>query len=138
MSMREHVVDDYGLILGEEDIRILAEKVCEDYSDSEFDEDPEWFQDRISDEFGFDFITGFTGETILLSDSDNCVGTDSIYYEEDVIRYLRATYYPSLFTRAYRNMDELVDEFRQALGDYLPDTFDYQAHLYHIVGTCFG
>lgn len=43
MSMRDYAVDDYGLILCREDMRLLAAKVCKDYTDDEFDEDPVGF-----------------------------------------------------------------------------------------------
>lgn len=39
---------------------------------------------------------------------------------------------------AYKNLNEMADEFRQAYGNYLPDDFDYVGHLCHFLGANFG
>lgn len=39
---------------------------------------------------------------------------------------------------AYKNLDEMADEFRTAYGEYFPDNFDYVGHLCHFLGANFG
>ena len=38
MSMRDYAVDDYGLLLTEETMKIIASKVCDDFDDIDEDE----------------------------------------------------------------------------------------------------
>lgn len=44
----------------------------------------------------------------------------------------------ALFKAAYKDMNELIDEFKSDIGEYLPEDFDYRANIRHIVGTYFG
>ena len=36
------------------------------------------------------------------------------------------------------NIDEIIDEFKGKLGEYLPDGFDYRGKIRHVSGTYFG
>lgn len=38
MSMRDYAVDDYGLLLTEETMKVIASKVCDDFEDMDEDE----------------------------------------------------------------------------------------------------
>ena len=40
MSMRDYAVDEYGLLLDEKTMKALAKKICEGYTDEDYDEDP--------------------------------------------------------------------------------------------------
>lgn len=59
-------------------------------------------------------------------------------YDGDRIYYIQVSSYPTLFKPAYKSMDELIAEFKEKVGEYLPEDFDYRSNIRHIVGTYFG
>ena len=133
MSMRDYVVSDYGLLLDEETIKIIASKALPDYTDD--------------DDMGYglycegicEYISEFTGEAQDLSDDGTiiwCSNGDS--YNNDVIYYVALSKYPTLFNSAYSCMDELIDELKKNLGEYLPSDFNYRDKIRHISGTYYG
>ena len=135
MSMREWAVDDYGLLLTREMIKAIASKVLDDLEERDEDE----YGDALYEDGICEYIGEFTGEAIYMDDD----GTEDWRrngesYNGDRIYYVNVSKYPSLFKAAYENMDELIAEFKSKVGDYLPEDFDYRAHIRHIVGTYFG
>lgn len=42
------------------------------------------------------------------------------------------------FKKAYDNMDEIIVEMREKLGEYLAEDYDYRSKICHICGTYFG
>ena len=135
MSMRDYAVDDYGLLLTEVTIKIIASKVCDDFEDMEEDE----YGDALYEKGICEYIGDFTGEAIYIEDD----GTEDWRrsgesYNEDRIYYVNVSKYPSLFKEAYKNMDALIAEFKEKVGDYLPKDFNYRANIRHIVGTYWG
>jgi hypothetical protein len=44
----------------------------------------------------------------------------------------------SLFKAAYKNMDDMIADFKERVGEYMPEDFDYRANLRYIVGTYWG
>lgn len=135
MSMRDYAVDDYGLLLTEETIKIIASKVCDDFEDMEEDE----YGDALYEEGICEYIGDFTGEAGLLSDDglNDWMGNGETY-DEDRIYYIQVSLYPTLFRAAYENMAALIAEFKEKVGEYLPEDFDYRSNIRHIVGTYFG
>jgi hypothetical protein len=133
--MQHYAFDDYGLVLDKETVKIIASKVFDDYKENEsatalaYD-----FYDRGICEY----ISEFTGEAQELDGQGLYWGGDSIEYYSDIIAYIQATNYPTLFRKAYNNMDELVEEFKNKIGEYLPENFDYRSRIRHICGTYFG
>lgn len=135
MSMRDYAVDDYGLLLTKETMKIIASKVCDDFEDMEEDE----YGDALYEEGICEYIGDFTGEAIYIEDD----GTEDWRrsgesYNGDRIYYVNVSKYPSLFKAAYENMDALIAEFKEKVGDYLPKDFNYRANIRHIVGTYWG
>lgn len=135
MSMREWAVDDYGLLLTKEMIKAIASKVLDDLEERDEDE----YGDALYEDGICEYIGEFTGEAIYMEDD----GTEDWRrngesYNVDRIYYVNVSKYPSLFKAAYENMDELVAEFKEKVGEYLPEDFDYRANIRHIVGTYFG
>ena len=135
MSMRENPVDDYGLLLTNEMIKTIALKVLDD------------LEERDEDEYGYalyedgicEYIGEFTGEAgILQDDGMNDWLKDGERYDCDTIYYIPSKSYPTLFKAAYENMDALIAEFKEKVGDYLPKDFNYRANIRHIVGTYWG
>ncbi len=135
MSMRDYGVDDYGLLLDDDTMKIIASKVCDDFEDMEEDE----YGDALYDAGLCEYIGDFTGETIYITDEGvNDWRNSGEDYNGDRIYYVNTSSYPTLFHGAYENMDELIAEFKSKLGEYLPEDFNYRANIRHIVGTYFG
>lgn len=135
MSMREWAVDDYGLLLTKETIKIIVSKVLDDLDERDEDE----YGDALYEDGICEYIGEFTGEAIYIEDD----GTEDWRrsgesYNGDRIYYVNVSSYPTLFKAAYNNMDELIEEFKSKVGDYLPEDFDYRANIRHIVGTYWG
>lgn len=133
MSMRDYAVSDYGLLLDEETIKIIASKVLADYTD----EDDMAYE--LYDKGICEYISEFTGESIPISKDGQIVWcADSEDYRNEVIAYIPISNFPTLFKKAYENIDEIIDEFKGKVGEYLPDEFDYRSKIRYISGTYFG
>ena len=136
MSMRDYAVDDYGLVLDKETVKTIASQVIDDYTEEE----------NVMGVLGYElydrgiceYIGDFTGEAQEIDGRGLYCGGDSQEYYGDVIVYVQATHYPTLFRKAYNNMDEIVKEFKSKVGEYLPEDFDYRSRIRHICGTYFG
>ena len=135
MSMRDYPVDDYGLLLTDEMMKIIASKVIDDFE--EIDENE--YGDALYEEGICEYIGDFTGEAGILTDDglNDWINTGETY-SGDMIYYIPTESYPTLLKAAYKDMDELIEEFKSKVGDYLPEDFDYRANIRHIVGTYFG
>ena len=135
MSMRDYAVSDYGLLLDEETIKIIASKLFEDFSE---DEKEDWAY-LLYDNGICEYISEFTGESIpIREDGYVSWGGSGEDYRCETIVYVPTSNFPTLFKRAYENIDEIIDEFKGKLGEYLPDGFDYRGKIRHISGTYFG
>lgn len=135
MSMRDYAVDDYGLLLTEETMRTIASIVCDDFEDMEEDE----YGDALYNEDICEYIGDFSGETFRITDDGyHEYGRNEESYCGDQIFYIPICSYSTLFKPAYKNMDELIVEFQEKVGEYLPEDFDYRANIRHIVGTYWG
>jgi hypothetical protein len=133
--MRDYAVDDYGLLLTEETMKIIASKVCDDFEDMEEDE----YGDALYEVGICEYIGDFTGEaSVLLDNGLNDWISNGETYRGDRIYYVQVSSYPTIFKAAYENMDALIAEFKEKVGEYLPDDFDYRSKIRHIVGTYFG
>lgn len=142
MSMRDYAFDDYGFLLTEETLKILASKIAiakgEEYSDELYENDPELYNDLVTDELDIEYNSEFTGEATLIKENGDEDWDDSVAFNNDILRYVRVDKYPNLFRAAYSSIDDVVEEFKAKLGEFLPDDFDYRANFRHIVGTYYG
>lgn len=134
MSMRDYAVDDYGLLLTEETAKIIALKALD-----EIDEENDGYGYELYDAGLCEYIGEFTGEAIYIEDNgEDDWRRSGEYYRGDRIYYVNVSEHPTLFKAAYSSINELIEEFKEKVGDYLPEDFDYRAHIRHIVGTYFG
>jgi predicted S18 family serine protease len=133
--MRDYAVDDYGLVLDEETIKTIASKLFDDY---DANEDVAALAYELYDRDVCEYISNFTGEAQDLDENGFYYGENSTAYYSDVIAYVQAIHYPTLFKKAYNNMDEMIEEFKNQVGEYLPEDFDYRSRIRHICGTYFG
>ena len=138
MSMRDYAVDDYGLLMTIEMMQMIASKVCEDYTDEDYRDDSWSFNEELYDKGIVEYINSFTGESTEINDDGTNNWGISEYYDDDVIWYAPTKNISTLFKVAYKDMDEMIEEFRKRLGEYLPGDFDYRKYIRHISGTYFG
>ena len=141
MSMIEYAVYDYGLLLTRDTMKALAEMHCEDFTEDRFEEDEFAFYEEIEDVFcgNIVYTSEFTGEAKYIEDDGTCGwGCDSVCYDSDYIYYVPIDRRLTLFEAAYKNMDDMIADFKERVGKYMPDDFDYRTNLRYIVGTCFG
>jgi hypothetical protein len=132
--MREYAVTDYGFILDEETINNIASQIFDDFFESNNDWGYELYEKGICE-----YIGEFTGEAQEVNDDGTFYwGGDYEAYNNDVICYVPLAKYPTLFKRAYNNMDEIIDEIKSKLGEYLTEDFDYRSRICHICGTYYG
>ena len=134
MSMRDYAVDDYGLVLDKETIKTIITNIGVDVVDEDFD-----FSYGLYDEGVCEYISEFTGEAQTINDDGNINwGKELESFRGDSIAYVPLAKYPTLFKRAYFSMEEIIDEFKSKLGEYLPEDFDYRSRICHICGTYYG
>jgi hypothetical protein len=133
--MRDYAVSDYGLLLDEETIKVIASKLFDDFSENEKED---WAY-LLYDNGICEYISDFTGEALPIRE-DGYVSwyDDGENYRCETIAFIPTSNFPTLFKKAYENIDEIIDEFKQKVGEYLPDGFDHRGKLRHISGTYFG
>lgn len=132
MSIRTYACEDYGLVLTEDVMKLICEKVCEEPTEDESYGMVLYDMDICS------CVGNFSGETFPITDRGTDTYDGSEDFEDDSIYYIPAQKYSTLFAAAYKNMDEMVAEFKEHLDKYLPNDFDYRSNIRHIIGTVWG
>lgn len=134
MSMSDYAVYDYGMLLDDEAALMLAYGIgyiLDDYNPIESAKEELY-------EGGYcEYIGEFTGEAISLLDNGLEDWSNTKVFCGDTIHYIGLRP-PTLFYAPYKTMDDIVDELKESLGEYLPDDFDYRSRICSIVGTYFG
>lgn len=138
MSMRNNVVDDYGLVFNGNHLQILASQLVDDYIEDDYDENRYEYYDVIVDKLGLEYISEFTGETMCVNNDGSSQWDSTDLYQSDSIYYLGLSKYPTLFKITYNSMDEIINELKLRIGKYLPDNFPYRNCFRHVIGTYFG
>ena len=134
MSMRDYAYVDYGLVLDKKTIKYMYGKVFKD-GNEEYEEDMGY---ALYDKGIVEYTGEFTGEAMKIDDNGNDTWGDSTVYTADVIYYVPLGKYPSLFKANYKDINEIVEEFKSKVGEYMPEGYDYRANIRHIIGTTFG
>ena len=138
MSMRDYGVNDYGLIVNEETMKLLASKVVKEYTEEDYEENSEYYTDELYEKGIIEYISEFTGESTEIGDDGSNLWSSGEQYSCDSIYYVSLYNYSTLFKAAYENMDVLINELKERVGEYLPDDFDYRSNIRHITGTYYG
>ena len=110
----------------------------DDYEDDDYEDDEFAFNEALYDEGLVEYIGSFTGEAIAINENGENIWSDSESYDDDIIYYVPTNMVSTLFKAAYSNVDEMIEEFKEKIGEYLPDDFDYRKYIRHISGTHFG
>ena len=136
MSMRDYAVDDYGLTLNETAVNDIASQIFgEDYTENT----SSYWGYELYEKGICEYISEFTGELQEVDDDGVFLwGGDYETYDRDVIVYIPLKSYPTLFQKAYNNMEEIVEELKSKVGKYLHEDFDYRKNIRHISGTYYG
>lgn len=138
MSMRDYAVDDYGMLLNTDTLRILASKLCDNFTEDDWNEDKYDCIEYVADKLNIECISEFTGEAMAIGDDGYHSWRYTSIYSAEPIYYIGVALYPSLFLQAYKDIGELIEEFKSKVGAYLPEDFGYRQAVRHIVGTYFG
>lgn len=138
MSMRYYAVNDYGLVMTRKMLKTICSKYYREYTEEKYNDDEYSFNDALYEEGVIEYISGFTGEAMVIDDNGDDYNSNSEAYNDDTIYYVPTQNYGTFFKAAYANMEELESEFRNKFNKYFPDDFDYRKHICHIVGTYFG
>jgi uncharacterized protein (UPF0297 family) len=134
--MKYNAVTDYGLVLNDDTIKVIASKVFDDCDKNESAYDLGY---RLYEQGICEYISEFTGEAEELMDDGRFYwGCEYEDYNADYIFYIPLFCYPTLFNKAYNDMDEIIGELKSKVGEYLPDDFDYRKNIRHICGTYYG
>lgn len=138
MSMRDYGVNDYGLIVNEETMKLLASNAVDGYTEEDYEEDSGYYADQLYEMGIIEYISEFTGESTEIGDDGNNLWSSGEQYDCDSIYYVSLLNYSTLFKAAYKSMDELVNELKERIGEYLPEDFDYRSNVRHIVGSYYA
>lgn len=133
MSMREYAAEDYGLVLDDKALRHICDKAFADNPVNEGDETYALYEAEIINLFG-----EFTGEAFCINDKGDDIWDRSISYSCEEVPYVPLKKYPSLFRAAYKDFNEIIEELKEEIGEYLPEDYDYRSNIRHIIGTTFG
>lgn len=134
MGMRNWEVFDYGLLINKETANHMASVAFEDYEEkSEYD-----WQIELSGAGIGEYISEFTGGALKLEDNGYFIYSSAESYAVEPIFYISALKLPTLFSAAYKDMEELIKEFKDRVGEYLPYDFDYRNNIRYICGTYYG
>lgn len=138
MSMQDYAVHEYGLLLTTEDMKEISKRLFEDFTKKDWEEDEWGFIEAATSKLGIVYISDFTGEAVPISENGFTEWVGETSFDSDWVFYLAARKLPTLFRAAYKDMDELVEEFRSTLQNYLPRDFDYRSKVRELIGTYFG
>ena len=137
MSMREYVTTGKGLVIPEKLIEYVikhSENFNEEYYGKEY---YDFFSDYGT--LGGKNIISFIECSGDFFDLDE---REDRYIEEDIdmdtFYIIEIDKYPSLYKQAYNNIDEIVEEYKKAVGKYFPEDFDYKKYLVTFIGTYWG
>lgn len=139
MSMRAYATDDYGLVLDEKAMKeICRRKFSDEFTEEEFASDELAWMVDAADSLDITAIGDLTGEAFELTGDGETLWGTSKPIGCGTAFLVGLSKYPRLCDRAYQSMDEAIDEIKRKIGQYLPDDFDYEGNMKHIIGTYYG
>lgn len=126
MSMRIYGIDDYGFV-------IIGEAF--DEMNKRFDEARgvevwdflDWLSDNACTSPDFEGSLFPIDDTNLNAICEECFA--------DTLYYFPLNNYPTLFTKAYNSMDDIINEIKEKADGLLPDDFPIENYIVHITGT---
>lgn len=130
MSMRNYPFSDYGLVFSKEDIerikKIIAKK---EECDPEEVELGECFQE----------VGNFTGEALKIMPDGSLNESDSyMSFCDESVYYIGLKNAISLFSTAYKSIDDAAKELREEANEYFPTDYNFADNIRYILGVCWG
>lgn len=116
MSMREYAVRDYGVLIYEED---LLEEYLEEYENNGYIDVLENYSD-------------FEGEMMFLDPS-----RPHTYSPGEYFFFGQSERFPSMFSRAYNNYEELKTELKDNYSKFVKEDFPWDDRIVELNGTIF-
>lgn len=131
MSMNNYSLEYYGLVVTKEKIiEIMKKQGIKNTAD---------VMDYATNTLELLYESSFTGGLIDINDSGTDAFLDEIECSDCEIYYMPTKKHPTLFSKAYENIDEIISEFKITLSpELMGEDFDYRKNFRHIVGTYFG
>jgi len=124
MSMREHGVTDFGMVI---DVQ-LEKKICEKLG-------VEGLYDLEDDNMAS--LGNFSGQIRNIKEDGSLFGTGE-ELEDESIYYFPTEFAPNFITGAYPSIDKIAEEIAIKAKNYLPEGYPIKDHLCFIFGTIFG
>lgn len=137
MGMRDWAVEDYGIVLKQDDLKRICMKLFDDCTEESWEEDDCGFIDALTSRIDLCQCGDFTGEAIAIGKDGRDQYHDTVVFSGDSLYYVAIKKYPTLFEGAYACFDDMTTDFKNALAEYVPDDFDF-SNVRHIIGTYFG
>ena len=138
MSVREYGTFGRGLIIPDPLIEKIARQ-CKEWDDEAYGDDPNCF---------FEENRTLEGKQVLsfTECSGDFFDLDDINYkffkgeevDEEYFFIIELDKQPSLYKQAYKDEDEVVEEYKKSVGKYFPEDFDYKKYLVSYHGTYWG
>lgn len=112
----------FGLVLAGDELENFLHKM-ENKKGYPLDCDPDTFAVEHGDHYDARFYGDDTEGRLFKS-----YNSSSILEDEDMLVF-RAENQPDAFRPAYDSVSGVEKEFRSKIGEFLPDDFDYKAHI---------
>ena len=105
MSTRAYAVNDYGLVMTRDMLKAICKKYFTEFTEKEYDEDENSFNEVLWDAGLVEHIGNFTGDATVIDDNGNDMYEDYEAYDADTIYYVATQKFPSLFKTSYSSMN---------------------------------
>ena len=135
-------VTGYGLVLDGKELYSFLEKVYETFDEDDKEcadpQSPDEMIETIRDNYSGKYIThdGYYYTDVEMPSfyaiSENDVGLDCDFL------FFFSEKQPKIIGVAYNSKEELIQEFKDDLGKYLPDDFNWEDHIGGMSGVLYG
>lgn len=101
-------------------------------------DDPNFVVDALEDDVkDLIHMSSFDGsaETFQAEDITDPL---NLSYDDDMLVYVPSSKQASLFHQAYKDLDELEQEYRKIMQPWLPDNFPFRKYIVNINGTYYA
>ena len=148
MSTRACGMNEYGVVVDDAMMRMIAKKMYEDDCvgdcgcpadfEREISEDPLFYYDVVEERLGLLSCGCFTGEVFPLLPNGMPYWKENSAYCGDQIYIMQLRYFPSLYRAAYSCFDDIIREIIKSFKGYLPNDFDFSDKISVITGVYYG
>lgn len=135
--MQNNGFSEYAFVVTDEIAKAISKKLFNS-SDEEFEKNKSIYIDRLKEELELNYETEFTGDAYSLNEDGKPDFFKENSYNCELLLYLPLKKPISLFEATYNGFDEIVEEIKGEIGDYLPKDFDYRQNIFFICGTYYG